>query len=157
MFKILALALLVGCASAADIFQIAPRVEGVIQCGGDGNLIGARVPGCTVQPCHVIVGNDYNVEIDFTTGSTGSDGYKLKIVAIGQTLLEADIQGNFLPNTSYTVSYIVTASDNLVGLTVTLRATVERLNDDLALELCGEIRVRVTATEKAPAALPFVY
>jgi hypothetical protein len=36
----------------------------------------------------------------------------------------------------------VTASDNLVGLTVTLRATAERIIDDLDLELCGEVRVR---------------
>jgi len=32
-----------------------------------------------------------DVEIDFTTGSRGSDGYKLKIVAIGQVLIDPTI------------------------------------------------------------------
>jgi len=135
------------------------QVQDPIQCGGDG-LLGAANRSVESTP----TAHYASVQLFFLGADgqeTGSDDLELVgnrdsiTTTVPQGSKEAVIVNDPVPLSDdpiqikiapETTDSVTAASDNLVGLTVTLRATVERSSDDHALELCGEIRVRVTAT-----------
>jgi hypothetical protein len=130
----------------------------VITCGGDEGLAAASRSLETPSPSHYA-----SVQLLFLAPDgqlTGEDN--LELVGNGDAITttvphgtrEAVIVNDPVPLSDDPIQIkiapekraAVVGSSSLVGLTVTLRATVERISDDHALELCGEIRVRVTAT-----------
>ncbi|CAG7681486.1 unnamed protein product [Allacma fusca] len=146
MLRLAVFALLVAAASAKA--PVLGKVEGISDCGSQGNVLEVRVTDCTTLPCDFLVGQTYQIEVDFEPSVEHSE--LLAVATIFSGGVNVDIFKEFIPaavspGNAYTLAYPWTVHGDHGFGNIALRIN---LSGSGVTELCGIATANVIETQR---------
>jgi len=146
MFKILSVLLL--AAAVGSAFRSPRAVNPIDICGGNGVFLELRVRDCTTPPCQVVVGEDYELEVDIMPLVSSEQVSMLVSVVLPElefVILDTPIPESALEAMqSYTIAYPLTPDDVLLGGTFDLKLEIAD-TASRAVHIC--VRAAVTVVQ----------
>jgi len=128
------------------------EVENVRDCGSIGTFVSMAITGCSLSPCVVQPGNDYDIELIFTPAQSSSSLH-LKIIAFALggefAIIDSPVPGNIEGGTTYMLTAVVSVAENFLDAPLEIQFQLTDVPSS-RMEICAatDIAVRVAPTSQ---------